>query len=186
MPEIKGVLLNAWAGLLKERYGQEAVDKAIAGLKPEDRLQAGKVLLDSNWYPYEMLHLMRKVTRGLATAADTDLSEKIGQMMAQRAFGGVYRSLLAKTPAKQAEKFTSISDFFFKDTYQLKTSVEGNSCTTTYNYHPQATPTRAICHSLEAFWKKTFEMCGAEGVQSSHPECVTSGAKSCVFKFTWK
>jgi hypothetical protein len=186
MAEIKGVLLNGWAALLKERYGEEKIDRAMLGLDVGDRARVAKSFLDSSWYPYETLHSMRKLTRMMATPADADLSFEIGEFMAERAFRGVYRSLLAKDPVKQVEKFSWISEFFFRETRKLKTDVEGASCTVTYSYEKQATPTRAICQSLLGFWKKTLEMSGASGIKSAHPECITNGAKDCVFKFTWQ
>jgi predicted hydrocarbon binding protein len=186
MAEIKGVLLNGWAALLKERYGEEAINAAIIDLSAEDRAQVAKVFLDSSWYPYETLHALRKLTRTMATPADADLSVEIGGFMAKRAFSGVYHSLLAKDPVKQVEKFSWISEFFFRETRQLKTEVEGKSCIVRYSYEKQATPTRPICQSMLGFWKKTLEMSGASAVECAHTECVTNGAAACVFKFIWK
>jgi predicted hydrocarbon binding protein len=186
MAEIKGVLLNGWAALLKERYGDETINRAILNLSTEDQAQVARVFLDSSWYPYDTLYALRKLTRIMATPTDADLSFEIGEFMAQRAFNGVYHSLLAKDPVKQVQKFSWISEFFFRETRQLKTDVEGKSCIVRYSYEKQATPTRAICHSMLGFWKKTLEMSGATDVECAHTECVTTGSATCVFKFTWQ
>jgi hypothetical protein len=187
LAEIKGILLNAWMDYLKNRYGAQVVSHQLEILKVEDRLLLSSHFLASNWYPYSTLYSLRNLTRSLATSSDRNLSIEIGRFMAEYVFTGVYRSMLVKDPIKQVEKFSRIREFFFRDTRQLETEVEGRSrCLVRYNYEIGANPTRAICESLGGFWSMTLELAGASAVKTTHPKCVTSGGPCCEFIFEWQ
>ena len=101
MAEIKGILLNAWVKFVKDRFGEEAVAKSLSGLSPEDHRLIPTKFLDASWYPYDSLHAFGKAIRPLVAKSNTNFAEDIGRFMAQHAFTGVYRSLLARDPIKQ-------------------------------------------------------------------------------------
>jgi len=186
MAEIKGVLLNGWMKFLKDRYGEEAVAKAISALSPEDRRLIPGKFLDASWYPYESLHALGKLTRPLVTRADSDIAGEVGRFMAQHAFTGVYKTLLAHDPIKQVEKFASIGAFFFRETRTLETEITGPaSCLVRYRFEAGAKPTRAICASLSGFWSRSIELAGASKVTASHPKCFAAGSDCCEFLFKW-
>ena len=187
MSEIKGALLKAWIDFLKERYGSQAVSDATQTLKPEDKQQLTAPFLDSSWYPYDTLHILRRLTRVLLTPADGDLSTLVGSHMAQQVFTGVYRSFLTADPIKQVEKFAWIQEFFFRETRRLETKVNGpQKCTVRYEYRQSAKPTRGICNSLLGFWSRTLELSGAVNVRAEHTNCVVHGADTCEFVFEWE
>ncbi len=186
MAEIKGILLNGWAKFLKDRYGEEAFAKALGDLSPEDRRLVPAMFLDASWYPFDALHALRRLTRPLVTRADGDVTVEIGRFMAQHAFTGVYRPLLANDPIKQVQKFTSIVEFFFHDARKLETEITGpTSCLVRYRYEAGAKPTRAICASLSGFWSRSIELAGASKVKASHPKCFAAGSDCCEFLFEW-
>ena len=186
MAEIKGILLNAWARFLKERYGDEAVAKAAEALSPEERRLVPAMFLDASWYPFDALHALRKLTKPLVTRTDGDLTVEIGRSMAQHAFTGPYKALLAHDPIKQVQKFTSIGEFFFREARKLETEITGPaSCLVRYRYEPGAKPTRAICGSLGGFWSRSIELSGASRVKTAHPKCASVGAAYCEFVFEW-
>ena len=187
MADIKGVLLNAWVNFLKERYSPQAVTDALETLDSEDRIILAKPFLASSWYPYDMLHALRRLTRTLWKPEEGDISPDIGRRMAQEAFTGVYRSLLVNDPVKQVEKFSWIGDFFFREARKLETEITGEaSCLVRYRYQQGANPSQAICASLKSFWSRTLELAGAENVAANHPKCTARGDALCEFSFQWK
>jgi predicted hydrocarbon binding protein len=187
MAEIKGILLNAWVKFLNDRYGEQAVTNALVALSPEDRQLVPAKFLDASWYPFDALHALGKLTRPLLMRADRGVTTEIGRYMAQHAFTGVYRPLLAHDPIKQVEKFTSIGEFFFREARKLETEITGPaSCLVRYRYEPGARPSRSICGSLSGFWSRSIELAGASNVKVSHPKCVATGADCCEFVFDWK
>ena len=186
MAEIKGILLNGWVKFLNERYGQESVTRALGTLSPEDRKLVPMSFLDASWYPYETLHVLGRLTRPLAKS-NSDLANEIGRFMAEHAFTGVYRSLLAHDPIKQVEKFSSIGAFFFRQTRTLETEITGPaSCLVRYRYEAGAKPTRGTCGSLIGFWSRSIELAGASNVTATHPKCFAAGADCCEFLLDWQ
>src|SRR5581483_6509272 len=113
MAEIKGVLLNAWVDLLKQRYGEQSVVRAFEVVSRDDPSLRSAFFLPTNWYPYSALDSLRHVTRALATPGAPTNAVEVGQHMAEYVFTGVYRALLAKDPVSQLEKFPKIREFFF-------------------------------------------------------------------------
>ena len=187
MAEIKGVLLNAWMELLKKRYGEQAVSQAFNAASRNNPSMLSSFFLPTNWYPYSTLDGLRQVTRALATPTAPILSVEVGRYMAEYVFTGVYRSLLAKDPIKQLEKFLSIKEFFFQDTHELETEMTGESrCLVRYRYKPGTKPTRAICESLGGFWSKALDLAGASNTQFTHPNCLLNGGPCCEFALEWQ
>jgi hypothetical protein len=187
MAEIKGVLLNAWVELLMKRYGESALAEAFAAVSRNDPTLRSSFFLPTNWYPYSALDGLRQVTRALATPTAPVLSVEVGRYMAEYVFTGVYHALLVKDPNKQLEKFPSIKEFFFHDTYDLEIEHGGDSrCLIRYRYEAGIRPTRAICESLGGFWSKALELAGAANTRFAHPNCVLSGGPCCEFTLEWQ
>jgi len=186
MAEVKGVLLNGWAQLLDQRYGKERVAEAKGRLGLDDRMMLPLIFLDSNWYSFDALHAMRRLTRSLAARDDRNLGVEIGRSMARQAFEGAYRVMLMKDPVNQVGKFSRITEFFFRETRTLETEVTSDhSCLVRYRYHESAAPNRGFCQSLGGFWGEVLEMSGAPKVNVVHPKCVLDGADCCEFTFSW-
>ena len=186
MADIKGVLLNAWMSFLKEQYGEAAVETAKADLPDADRLLLARPLLDSSWYPLTTLETIGKLTKPLVERGGPDLSRQIGRYMAQYAFTGVYRPLLAKTPLKQVSKFSETGEFFFHETRRLEAEATGErSSVARYFYESGVQPRRGMCPSLIGFWSRTLEMAGAANVSGRHTTCVLNGGRCCEFLFEW-
>jgi len=187
MADVKGVLLSAWEKMLVQRYGADRVAKAKGALTAEERRYLPLFFLDSNWYAFESLNAMRKLTRSLATRDEKNLSFEIGRSMAQGAFSGAYRSMLMKDPIKQIGKFSQITDFFFREARTLETQITGDrACVIRYRYEAGAAPNRGMCQSLVGFWSQVLEMAGAHDVSAAHSKCILNGADSCEFTFDWK
>ncbi|HJQ24335.1 MAG TPA: hypothetical protein VKA60_10505 [Blastocatellia bacterium] len=187
MAEIKGVLLNAWVDLLKQRYGEQAVMQAFEVVSRNDPSLRSAFFLPTNWYPYSALDSLRQVTRALATPGTPTNAVEVGQHMAAYVFTGVYRALLAKDPVKQLEKFPTIREFFFHDTHKLEIEHTGESrCIVRYRYEPGLKPTRAVCESLGGFWSKALDLAGATDTRFAHPNCILKGYSCCEFALEWQ
>jgi len=189
MAEVKGVQLKAAIMFLRVRYGDEAVNKAIDSLSPDDRVLLPALLLDSNWYPNNVWRAVRRVSRMLMGDTETgdDFPFELGKYLAQYAFTGVYKSLLEKTPIKQVEKFSRIKDFFSQDTRDVETRMlSDSSCLVRYSYEKGAQVTRSTCASSRGFWVRTLELSGASDVKATHPKCVLDGNNCCEFLYEWQ
>jgi predicted hydrocarbon binding protein len=186
MAEIKGVLLGAWMGLLKQRYGEQAVSHAMLSLAEPDRKLVSNLFLDSSWYPFDTLQSLRRLTRFLVTSKDTDMVTEIGRHMAETACTGVYKSLLGKGPVKQAERFTWVEELLFKSARKMSVDITGpNSCIVRYVYEAGSKPTESICVSHQGFFSKMLELSGAAEVRCRHVKCAARGDACCEFHYEW-
>jgi hypothetical protein len=189
MAEVRGPLLIGWLLFLNERYGEETVATAMAGLEPEDRRALETRFLASSWYPYATMHSLRRLTRALAARrpADPDLAVQIGRAMARHAFTGVYKPLLRQDPAAQVQQFATTAEFFFRDTRTLESRMtSAASCLARYLYEKAATPGPGMCASMAGFWCQTLELAGARQVEFEHPRCQVRGDVGCEFTFRWR
>jgi len=187
MAEVKGVQLKGTMSFLTQRYGQEAVSKAIESLAAEDRATLPAVFLDSTWYNGDVWRAVRRLTRALTADAGPDLPLELGKHISEYTFAGVYRTLLVNDPRKQAEKFAWVYDFFFRDAQRVETKVHENSaCTITYYYKTGDRPTRATCAGTLGYSMRTLELAGASKVKGSHSKCVADGQDTCEFLLEWE
>jgi hypothetical protein len=199
MAEVKGILLRSGVLYLKKLYGDKEVNTAINELDPEDQVLLPSVLLDSNWYPFDIWRAMRRLSRKLDTAfpaviahaknpnATTNLALDMGKFMAQHAFTGIYRPLLAKTPIKQVEKFPLINDLFYKDTRKVEVKLlSDTSAFVRYTYEPGVNPRHSTCLSSMGIWVRSLELAGAKNVKAVHTKCIVDKKDFCEFTFEWR
>jgi hypothetical protein len=187
MAEVKGVQLKGTMSFLTERYGQPAVNKAIESLAPGDRAVLPAAFLDSTWYGEDVWRAVRRLTRMLTADAGPDFPRELGKHISQYTFAGVYRTLLVNDPRKQAEKFSWVYDFFFRDAQRVETRVHENSaCTITYYYKSGDKPTRATCAGTLGYSIRTLELAGASNVRGSHKKCAADGQDRCEFFLEWE
>ncbi|HMG34919.1 MAG TPA: hypothetical protein VKM94_13360 [Blastocatellia bacterium] len=187
MAEVKGVLLNAVLSFLGERFGEEALDKAIANLSPSDRVLLPTVILASNWYAYSAWGPVRRLTAALSQGKDPDLGIEMGKFNASYVFGGVYKSLLIKDPAKLVKKFSWMHDFFYRDGLSLETELPGEGgCWLRYRYADDAKPARSTCISTMGFWIRTIELAGGSNVTAQHTKCRAQGYELCEYRIEWE
>lgn len=185
MAEVKGVLVNAMRAFLRERYGNDAVQRAAGTLAPDDAALIQRKFLDSSFYPYATMVALRRLTRAVAPDARSTPDE-LGAFIAEYVFKGVYKPLLPASPVAMVEKMSWVKDFFYRDTDKIEAHMTGgSSCVVTYQYEEGIRPTHAVCKSTAGFWGRTLELAGATKVRREHPACIADGAERCQFTFSW-
>src|SRR5215831_4644274 len=152
MAKIKGVQVKAIIAFLNRRFGEQAVNAAIDGLPDDIRKLWPQAILDSTWYPYDILRPVRRISSALAIGQE-DLAIDMGKFIADYTLGGLYRSLLEKDPVKQVQKFSWVHDFFYQDCQKIETATpRPTSCLVRYRYEHGIQPARSSCMSALGFW----------------------------------
>lgn len=186
MAEIKGILINGWMALLKDRYGQAALSAALEMLGPLDRAVLATTFLPSSWYPYDTLQVLSRLTKRIGDVSD-DLAIDIGKAMAQHACAGVYKSLIVADPLKQVDRISWVGDMLFRSVRRCETERTGEaSGLVRYIYEVGVKPNAGTCKSVMGFLMRMMELAGASGVSASHPKCVVKGADCCEFLLQWQ
>ena len=185
MAEVKGVLVKAQREFLVERYGKDSMERSTATLDPDDAALVQRKFLDSSFYPYKTIIALGRLARALASHGRST-PEEMGAFIAAFVFKGVYKPLVAPSPAAMVAKMSWITEFFYRDTQKIESAMNGDkSCVVTYRYEGEVRPTRAVCRSNAGFWRRTLEMAGAPHVQGAHPVCLVDGGDRCEFRFSW-
>jgi hypothetical protein len=186
MAKVKGVQVKAIITFLKNRFGEDSVSAAIEGLPAEVRELLPAVLLDSSWYPYDILRPIRGISRAMVPGSGEDFTLDMGKFIAEYTLAGLYRSLLEKDPLKQVEKFSWVHDFFYQDTQKIETTaLSKSSCLVRYRYEAGLRPARSSCLCTLGFWMRTIELSGGTNVAGAHTRCVIDGKDSCEFLLEW-
>jgi hypothetical protein len=186
MAEVKGVLLRGSLSYVKEVCGSEAFEAAVESLSPEDRDLLPAVLLDSNWYPFDVWRVIRRIARVTVPHAGTGFALEMGKHMAELAFTGVYKSLVVNDPVKQVEKLPWINDLFYRDTRKVDIiDLTPSSCTVRYKYESTALPRRSTCISSMGLTMRLIELAGGRNVKGTHTNCVIDGNSHCEFPLEW-
>jgi hypothetical protein len=186
MAEIKGVLVNGWLRLLRDRYGQEALDAGLATLGVGDQSTLSIPFLPASWYPYETMAALGRFTRAVALNPDRSLSVDIGRAIAEYACTTVYKSLIFSDPLKQLDRLPWVGDMLFRDVRDCQTERTGPaSGLVTYRYLNGLTPWPGMCSSLTGFLSRLLELAGASNVSAGHLQCVLKGADTCIYSLTW-
>lgn len=188
MPEVKGVVLDAWMILLNERFGSQTVSDKVALLSPEDKTLVSTKFLASGWYPFQTLYSLRMLTRQLYSRNDRDFDIEIGRHMARHAFTGVYKILVAKNPIKQAERLTQLNELLFSGGRKMEVELAGpESCLVRYWYTDGMAGSRAICGSHVGFISEIMSLSGAINIRCiRQPKCVANGDDCCELLFEWE
>jgi len=186
MPEVKGVLILGRLEILKDRYGEQAVEAAIPKLNPDDRSVLSAKFLPSSWYPYEVLRVIDRLTRHIPPEKGRLGSLEVGQAMAQYVCSGVYKSMVVHDPLKQVGRICWVGDMLYRNYRRCETAMTGDgSCVVTYAYEEGAVPTPGMCKSTTGFLMRLMELAGAKAVSGVHERCVNKGAKVCEFRLRW-
>ncbi len=186
MAEIKGILINGWMALLKDRCGQAALTNATESLDPLDRAVLSTTFLPSSWYPYDTLQVLSRLTKKLGATGD-DFAIDIGKAMAQHSCAGVYKSLIVDDPLKQVDRISWVGDMLFRSVRRCETErMSESSGLVRYIYEEGVKPNAGTCRSVMGFLIRMMELAGASGVSASHVKCVVRGADRCEFLLEWQ
>jgi hypothetical protein len=185
MPEVKGVLIMGRLAFMKERFGETAVESAIARLNPEDRAALSTPFLPSTWYPLEALRLLDRLTK-LCPDSGQSKSTEIGKAVAQYICTGVYKSMVAPDPIKQVGRISWVGDMLYRNYRHCESKLTSKSaCVVTYIYDKGVMPTPGMCKSTTGFLIRLMELSGADRVTGIHDKCVGNGADRCEFRLAW-
>ncbi len=170
---------------LLERYGKDAIDKAIATLDPKEASLVQKRFLETSFYPYATVTAVASVFHAVSDIQHTS-GQELGKYLAEKVFQGPYKPMLAKDVRRMVEKIGSIKDFFYRDANTVESvMLTPSSSKLIYRYEKGVQTTRGACRSLGAFWGRVLELSGGIKVTTTHPACAAEGADRCEFRYSW-
>lgn len=183
--EIKGLILQARKDFVIENFGEEAWNRVLAALSPEDRSEIGELILTAKWYPFELGERLDRAIVEILGGGDEKVFEDIGAKSAQRSLTKVHKSFLTPgDPQAFLEKAGVIYKFYYDTGRREYQSTGPNSgILTTYDARTFSVPD---CLTVIGWYKQALRMCGAKKVEIVEEECRARGGKCCRYRVTWR
>ena len=183
--EIKGLILQARKDFVIDNFGEQAWDRILDALPPEDRPKLEDVVLTAKWYPFELGERLDKAIVDSLGGGNEKVFEEIGAKSAQRSLTKVHKSFLTPgDPQAFLEKADVIYKFYY-DTGRREYERTGPSSgvLTTYDAKTFSAPD---CLTVVGWYKEALKLCGARSVEVVEEECRARGGSFCRYRITWR
>ena len=183
MARIKGVALLSRMSMLKEHYGDEAVQNVLGKLSEEhSALLSGGGLLSSSWYPAEVFKELNQAIYAVLKNDDPMVMEKLGELTADLSMTTIHKMKVKDRPEETIRRIPQLWDAFH-DTGEFSVdAVDGKLSFTVKGY---GLPHKEFCRNLSAWAKKIIELSGGKNVQAKEIKCVCDGDDVCQTEVTW-
>jgi uncharacterized protein (TIGR02265 family) len=183
MQQIKGAILKSRLAFVRDRFGDEAVERIRASLPAEDQ-QALKSILTVRWYPFEIGKRLDDAIVAQCGNGDPAFFRQLGASSADKNLSTLHKSLLA--PGKPHEflgRARTIYALYYETGHrEYERTGDRSGVLTTYDAETFSAPD---CQTVIGWYERALEMCGASGVQIVETECRASGGTVCRYKVSW-
>jgi hypothetical protein len=183
MARVKGTAVLSSLRYVRERFGEESLERVLAALPTGDALLRGG-LLASSWYPMPaLLRFMQEAERQLG-AQEPNLVLNMGRASCDYGVTGVYKVFFkVGSPefiiGRAARVFSSYYD---TGKIEVVASRDGHAAVEVSGLEGSAPQ---FCERIYGWMQRTLELAGARNLRSSHPSCVHRGDAVCRFEGNW-
>lgn len=181
MSNVKGSKLTSKLSFLRERYGDDSVEKVIAAMPPEDQATL-RFVLDVSWYPQDLYDRLVETIRDTVGKGDPAILDEIGHHSAQHQLTHIFKAYRGKE-LEETLRNQVIIHSRVNDPGRMTVDIGDHRCTIIVE-EPKSTLTS--CRIARAFYERTVELYGANRVQVEEPECSANGDPRCRFELTWE
>jgi hypothetical protein len=184
MANFKGTVFESVKMFTEQQFGLEAHERLIAGLSREDQ----DVLSGINalgWYPVEpILHYHHALDR-LFGAGDLALCEQAGRFSAGWSMNHVLKVFLRfRSPTWLMERSTSVwGRYHDTGRWEIASADDERMQGSLFDF---AVRDAAFCARLRGWLAGAVTLTGGQNANVVETQCVTRGARHCVFSTTWR
>ena len=162
----------------------EQREAAIASLPPELRQYTQKVVLASDWLPFEAVTALTEAAAEAKGEPLESFTQRAGRFAANSAVNTIYKWLaFLKTPDYVLSKASqTFSTFYNRGSMDVERLSEKNARVTLREF--PASP--AACGRITGWMMELGEMTRAPNMQVIHTECRSKGAPCCQWLISWE
>ena len=184
MVQAKGTAIAARRGFVVEEFGDEAWERVLERLPPEDAKTLRGVVLSSSWYPFELNKRLDEAIADTFGEGDLAIFERIGARSAQANLQGPHAAFLTPgDPGRFLEATAAIYKFYYDTGHRTYESTgPGRGVITTYEAE---TFSRTDCLTVIGWYKEALRMCGASNVEITEEVCRAEGGEHCRYLVEW-
>jgi len=181
---IKGTVLDARKQFVRERFGDEALDRILASMPAEDQRILRGVVVPVGWYPSTaFLHFDEAIIATIGGESEKAFRE-LGRQSADHNLGKYQTAYVrGKTP----QSFLAQAGRVYKTYYgvgsreYVPTGEKSGELVT----RGAEDVTAGDCLTVMGWHERALEMVGAKEPRVEHPECRALGGEVCRYTVTW-
>jgi uncharacterized protein (TIGR02265 family) len=180
---VKGNIVKARIGFVRERFGEAGWQKVLAALPARDQEQL-KSAMNVAWYDFELSDRLDKAIVTALGGGDTRLFEEMGRASARENLTTVHTGFLHPAdPQKFMAKAPSVYAFYYdKGRRTWEPTGPNSGVMTTYDAE---TFSAADCATVVGWYKEGLSMVGARNVRIVEDQCRARGAPVCRYQVSW-
>lgn len=183
--KIKGVVLHARQEFVKAHFGEDAWERVLRSLPPEDQASLRGTIFAAVWYPFETGERLDRAIVDVLGGGDERVFEQIGAQSARRSLSKEHSAFLSPgDPQAFMRKAQLIYRFYYDTGHREYVETGPNSgVLTTYEAETYSIPD---CLTVIGWYKEALRMCGASEVEMVEEECRARGGSCCRYRVWWK
>ena len=181
--KVKGNIVKARIGFVKERFGEAGWQKVLASLSEEDGT-ALKSVTNVAWYDFDLGARLDKAIVSALAGGDRHVFEEMGRASARENLTGVHATFLQpRDPQKFMAKAPLIYNFYYdKGRRTWEPTGPTSGIMTTFG---SETFSAADCATVVGWHREALAMVGAKNVQIVEEACRARGDEVCSYKVSW-
>ncbi len=184
MANVKGNQIKARMSLVRDKYGEDALEQVLASLSEEDQTVMRGTISSIGWYDFWMYARFDQAIIDILEQSKSSLFEELGRASAEENLNGVHSKFIdPPDPLSFMQKTKIIYSFYYDTGYREweETSPTSGFMVT----HDAETYSAADCLTVVGYFKKGLEMCGAKDVEIVEEECRAKDGSVCRYRVSW-
>ena len=183
--EIKGSILESRLQFVKERFGEQAVDRVISALPASDQETLRNPINKDGWYHFQTAQNLDGAIVQVIGKGDARLFEEMGAASAQQNLSGTQKFYLdLGNPQGFMLRAPLIYHVYYNKGWRdYKPTGPTTGVMTTYEAETYST---ADCMTVMGWYKQALSMCGANDAVIVEETCRARGGDYCRYLVSWR
>ena len=184
MAKVKGVALLSRVVVIKEHYGDDALEAVMGRMKSQHREMLGGAI-PSSWYDAEIFRDFNRAIQEALSAKDPEVMEHIGEYTAEAGLKGIYSSRLKADDVRRTLARAGSLWKTFHDTGELTVEIDPDRNYGVFRVIDYALPHEENCRNLVGWGRRMVELSGGTNVRVARDKCVCRGDDHCEMTVEW-
>jgi hypothetical protein len=184
MARVKGIAILSCLRFVRERYGEEGLQRLREALKPEQRALLDQRILPHAWAPFQLIVDLNVQTDALFGAGDLQLCVEMGRYAAGASLPTVFKVFFRLgSPRFLFDTAAKLWSAQF-DSGRL-TVLPDSDTSARLRIEDFEEPHRSHCLAIKGWALEAITLSGARPLLADETHCRTWGHPYCEFAATW-
>ncbi len=184
MAKVKGNQMRSRLSMVREKHGEQALEKVIAAMPPDDQVVLRGIITNSSWYDFGLATRLDDTIIDTLEGGNITVFEELGRSSAKENLRGVHKNFIdPPEPLAFLQKVPLIYSFHYdsgRRDWEPTGAMSGFMIT-----RDAQTFSVGDCMTNIGYFKQGLEMCGAKNVGIVEEECRAKSGSVCRFRVSW-